>query len=206
MSEWLPPSGPSDDPESIETLLRRAQAGDRAARDRLFDLCYRWLQAVARGRLTPAQRRLADTNDLVQNTLFKAFRRLEQFESRGADSFLRYLSRILLNEVLQVARKAKRENVDGTPGDHLDPRETPSSQAERRQTRERYLKALMQLTEAQREAVNMRIELGLGYREIAEALGKPSANAARMFVARALAEVARLMRASGDGRANGDGR
>ena len=49
----------------------------------------------------------------------------------------------------------------------------------------------------QREAVLLRVEFGYEYRDIAEAIGSPSANGARMVVSRALARVARAMEDGG---------
>ena len=49
------------------------------------------------------------------------------------------------------------------------------------------------MTEDQREALIMRTELEYSYEAIAEATGRSSANAARMFVARALVRLAELM-------------
>jgi DNA-directed RNA polymerase specialized sigma24 family protein len=40
----------------------------------------------------------------------------------------------------------------------------------------------------------MRIEMGLSHQEVADALGAPSADAARMIVARALARLAEELR------------
>jgi RNA polymerase sigma-70 factor (ECF subfamily) len=61
------------------------------------------------------------------------------------------------------------------------------------QTLERYEAALARLTDEEREAVVTRVEFGLSYAEVAEALGKPSADAARMAVVRALVKLAREM-------------
>lgn len=44
-----------------------------------------------------------------------------------------------------------------------------------------------------REAIIMRIELGLSHAEVAQALGKPSAAAAHMAVSRALVRLAEEM-------------
>jgi RNA polymerase sigma-70 factor (ECF subfamily) len=207
MTERPHPSHESDDLESTANLLIGARRGDEAARNRLFHRYYAKLRAVAHGRLAPYQRTLADTDDLVQNTLHKAFRRLEQFEYRGEGAFLAYLRKILQNEILLAARKVARQRTDGAPDDeYLDPRETPSDVVARLQTFERYEQALGRLTETQRQAVIMRIDFGLSYQEIADALGKPTANAAHMFVARAVARVARLMRDAGIRGNDGDGR
>ena len=61
------------------------------------------------------------------------------------------------------------------------------------ETLQAYEKALRKLDGEQRELVVMRVELGLGHEEIAARSGSPSANAARMRVARALARLAELM-------------
>jgi RNA polymerase sigma-70 factor (ECF subfamily) len=49
------------------------------------------------------------------------------------------------------------------------------------------------LPELQQEAVMMRLELGMSHHEVATALGFPTANAARMAVARALVRLAEVM-------------
>jgi RNA polymerase sigma-70 factor (ECF subfamily) len=61
------------------------------------------------------------------------------------------------------------------------------------QALERYEAALARLTDEEREAVVTRVEFGLSYAEVADALGKPSADAARMAVVRALVKLAREM-------------
>jgi DNA-directed RNA polymerase specialized sigma24 family protein len=61
---------------------------------------------------------------------------------------------------------------------------------------ERYEAALASLTTAERDAIVARLELGLTHEEIAQALGKPSADAARMAVARAMVQLARVMTAA----------
>jgi DNA-directed RNA polymerase specialized sigma24 family protein len=58
---------------------------------------------------------------------------------------------------------------------------------------ERYDRALDRLETEAREAVIARIEMGCSYAEIALALGKPSPDAARMTVSRALLKLAEEM-------------
>ena len=56
-----------------------------------------------------------------------------------------------------------------------------------------YEAALAELSDAQQEAVILRVEFGYTFSEIAEATGSPSANAARMTVARALVRLGEAM-------------
>ncbi len=58
---------------------------------------------------------------------------------------------------------------------------------------EAYEAALTCLTEDQRQAVVLRIEMGMSFQEVAEATESPSADAARMLVARGLARLSERM-------------
>jgi DNA-directed RNA polymerase specialized sigma24 family protein len=59
---------------------------------------------------------------------------------------------------------------------------------------ESYECALEALSDSEQEAIVLRVELGLDFEEIARQLGKPSADAARMAVTRAIARLADQMR------------
>jgi RNA polymerase sigma-70 factor (ECF subfamily) len=52
------------------------------------------------------------------------------------------------------------------------------------------------LESEEREAIIGRIELGLSYAELATAMGRPSADAARMAVARAMLKLAKQLKMS----------
>jgi DNA-directed RNA polymerase specialized sigma24 family protein len=58
---------------------------------------------------------------------------------------------------------------------------------------ERYEAALQRLRPEEREAIIARVEMERSYQEIAISLGKPSADAARMAVSRALLRLAEEM-------------
>jgi RNA polymerase sigma-70 factor (ECF subfamily) len=182
-------------------LLRRAQAGDADALEALLARYLPRLHRWASGRLPANARGMADTQDLVQETLSRAFRTIRGLEIRGEGTLQAYLRQVLLNEIRQEIRRARRRPAtDDIDGDlpHLEA-DTPSplELAIGHQALERYERALDTLRPEEREAIISRIELGLSYNELAEALGKPSANAARMFVERSLT---RLVAAMGSGR------
>jgi RNA polymerase sigma-70 factor (ECF subfamily) len=69
-------------------------------------------------------------------------------------------------------------------------RTSPLEAAMRQEQLDRYDAALSRLNEADRDLIVARVELGLTYEEVADALGKPSWNAARMATARALLRLA----------------
>ena len=62
-----------------------------------------------------------------------------------------------------------------------------------REAVEAYEAALASLPEDKQEAVILRLEFGMSYQEIAEAVGAKTANAARMMVARSLIRLAELL-------------
>lgn len=175
-------------------LLERIRAGDAAAREAL---CARFLPVLARWahrRLPAAARALAETDDLVQVTLLRALNRVDEFVPHGEGAFLSYLRTILLNAVRDEVRRALR-----TP-EHLplleDDGPPQISELERLLGRERlalYERALAELAADQRVAVILRLEFGYSHAEIAAALGRASADAARMLVARALVTMTRVM-------------
>ena len=185
-------------PESTENLLRRTQAGDLLARERLARRYLPRLNRVAHGRIPAALRSLIDTEDLVQDSLSRAFTTLEAFEPRHEGAFLGYLRQILLNRLRDEIRRAKLHQAAVLTED-LAPAalRAPLEDAIGAETLQLYETALARLRPDQIEAVVMRIELGFSYTEIAVALAKPSDNAARMLVTRSLAQLAELIRKGG---------
>jgi RNA polymerase sigma-70 factor (ECF subfamily) len=185
---------PTPNPESTAALLERVRAGDTDARERLLDRYLPVLRRWAHGRLPDKARGMADTDDLVQITLLKVLNQMGRFVPRYEGAFLAYLRRVLINAMRdQIARSATRGRQE-EPGDTLvDPGPSPLELAVGGDLLERYDAAFGKLGEEQQEAVFMRIEMGLTYEEIAEALGKSSANTARMLVSRAIARLAKAM-------------
>ena len=187
------PSPAAADLESTASLLIQARAGDAAARDRLLRRYLPSLQRWARGRLRGV-RDLSDTDDLVQITLVRALDRMDGFEPRGPGSFLAYLRRILQNQIREEFRRARnRPRVVGLPEDLEAGERSPLERAIDREALEAYEAGLAQLSGPQQEAVILRVEMGWSYPEIAVVLGCPSANAARMVVARALVRLAEVI-------------
>jgi RNA polymerase sigma-70 factor (ECF subfamily) len=183
----------SDNPrlDSSLTLLERARAGDRAALDSLVARYLPRLQRWASGRLPRWARDLADTQDLVQETLVQTFQRIEKFDSRGEGALQAYLRQAILNRIRDELRRAKRR----PPKTELDSEaeangRSPLEEAIGQEAIERYEQALARLRPGDREVVVARIELGYTYQEIAALLGKPTANAARMAAERAIIRLA----------------
>jgi RNA polymerase sigma factor (sigma-70 family) len=172
-------------------LLERAKAGDREALDVLFTRHIPALRRWASGRLPRWARDIAETQDLVQETVLQVFKRVEAFEPRGEGALQAYLRQAVMNRIRNEFRsKGRRPSFedldDQAPGDRTSPLEA----AIRQEQLDRYDAALSRLSEPERDLIVARVEVGLTYEEMAEALGKPSWNAARMATARALLRLA----------------
>jgi RNA polymerase sigma factor (sigma-70 family) len=183
------------DTARIHGELELARAGDAHARERLFTRFMPVLRRWAHQQLPRGARDLSDTGDLVQATLMRALAHLDRFESRGEGAFLGYLRHILLNAARDEARRSSRRG-DANPVDEtlVDPGPSVMEQVLGRETLERYERGLARLGEDQRDAVILRLEMDYSHAEIAAALGRSSADAARMLVARALVALAETMR------------
>ncbi len=183
------------DQEATVELLTRVRNGDEAALNRLLERCLPPLRRWAHGRLPPFARDLMDTADLVQDTVIAALRRLDGFEARREGALQAYLRQALANRITDVVRQHLRRPIPTEMPEHLaDPDPSPLDLAIGSENHARYEAALARLRDEDREAIVTRMELQYSYEELAVALGKPTANAARVAVTRALRRLADEMR------------
>lgn len=185
---------PKARPDSQE-LLRRARAGDENALDQLFSRLLPQMHRWAHRRVPGWARSSADTADLVQETVLQTIRNLDTFEAHHVGGLRHYLRRSLMNRVRDQFRRAGRHPalVELDEG-QFESGESPLELAMARQNRERYTAALERLKASDRTAVIGRIELGYSYEQLAVILGKPTSEAARLAVRRALLRMANFMR------------
>src|SRR5262245_8730510 len=195
-----PPDGslaPTLTPPSADStfdLVERAKSGDRDALDRLFSRFLPSLRRWASGRLPRWTRGAMDTDDLVQDTVSRAVKHMDRFESRHEGSLQAYLRQAVMNRIRDEVRRTKRTPA-ATPltEEHADHTASPLDVAIGLEAVARYEAALARLRPEDREAVVARIEMDGTYQAVAEALGKPSPDAARMAVSRALLRLAQEM-------------
>ena len=187
-----PPSDSGEEP-TLE-LVRRAQRGDAAALGLLLGRYLPRMRRWARGRLPAWARVNVDTDDMVQDALIRTCERLGEFEPRGDGALQAYLRQALRNRITDEIRKSRHRPVDAVLADtRPDEGPSPLEEAIGREAVEAYERALASLTDAEREGIIARVEMGMSYGEIAAALGKPSTDAARMAVSRALLSLAEEM-------------
>ncbi len=101
----------------------------------------------------------------------------------------------MLNRIREELRRKGRQ-PEATELDDIedDSAGSPLEQAIGREAVERYERALARLKPEEREAIIARVEMGYTYEELAEALGKPTPDAARKAARRALVRLAEELR------------
>jgi RNA polymerase sigma-70 factor (ECF subfamily) len=174
-------------------LVVRARGGDRSALD---ELCVRYLPRLRRwahGRLPAWTRQAIDTEDLVQDTLTQVAGRIQSFEPRHEGAFQGYLRQALLNRIRDEVRRAGGKLAETLGSARPSPDPSPLEQAIGTELLDRYEAALLRVKPEDREAIIARVEMGLTWSEIAEALDKNSSESAQMTVKRALVRLAREM-------------
>jgi RNA polymerase sigma factor (sigma-70 family) len=192
-----PPPEPSVPGESLlatTELLQRAKQGDRRALESLMARYLPRLRSWASGRLPMRARSLLDTGDLVQETLLRTFERLDEVEVRGPGGFQAYVRAAVLNRIRdQIRWAARRPGPDGIPETLQDPGPTPLELAIGADLAGRYERALATLPAEEQQLLHLKLELDYDYAEIAAMTGRPSRDAVRMAVTRALRRLAEAM-------------
>lgn len=186
-----PPGEASSSSATSQELLRRAQAGDSLATDRLFAKYLPELHRWAHRRMPQWARGTLETADVVHDAALRTFRRLRSFKPQADQALLRYLRRSLQNRIRDQFRQAARRPAPVPLDDHaVDTGESPLELTLNQENRERYLLALKRLPANERHAIVARLELGYSYDQLALVLHKPTAEAARQAVRRALLRLA----------------
>lgn len=185
-------------PEATIELLARVRGGDRQALDRLLARCLPPLKRWAHGRLPWHVRDMQDTADLVQDTVISALRHLDRFEARHEGALQAYLRQALANRIRDILRKQARRPVQtALPDNVVHQGESPLEEVLGQEKLARYEQALARLRPADRELLIAKLELQYDYEQLAVACNKPSANAARVAVSRALHRLAEELRVGG---------
>ena len=185
----------SDAVDTTFDLVERAKNGDSDALNELFARYLPPLRRWASGRLPRFTRDLMDTDDLVQETVFRAVKRMDRFEARHEGALQAYLRQAVVNRIRDEVRRARRAPVSEMLDDNApDVAASPLETAIGAQALECYEAALARLRPEERQAIVARVEMDGSYQEVARALGKPSADAARMAVSRALLRLAEEMK------------
>lgn len=196
--------------DQTQTLLANARKGDDAAVGALLERHRESLRRLVRLRL---DRRLAariDASDVVQDVLLEASTRLSDYLRDPAMPFHLWLRSMARDRIIDMHRRhraAEKRSVEkerplhATFGDRSslelagalkDPELTPAAATLKKELEARFLAALDELGEDDRDILLMRHFEGLGNGEAAEALGLSPA-AAGMRHLRALRRLREIL-------------
>ena len=155
------------DDETLDRLVAEAKAGDREAFGRIFDAYVGPIHRFIASRVNSP----SDAEDLTQLVFVKALEALPRYEARGIP-FGGWLFRLARNAIIDQIR---------TRRDHLSlvdavTRETddagPEAKAALQDDLDRVAAALAELTDDQREVIELRFFAGLNVLETAVAMGR----------------------------------
>ena len=175
-------------------LVRRAKAGDTVALDRLIFRYLPRLRRWARRRLPAWARDLAETEDLVQETLVSAVRNLPTFEMRDEHSLRSYMKTAVRHRVQDEIKRVCRHPAGNALSDTMhasDP--SPMTQAITREELWRCRAALARLKPVDRRLILLTLSEDLRASDLAARMHMRSADAARVALGRAVERLSREM-------------
>ena len=168
-----------------EQLVRKAQDGDRDAFDALISVCRPRLAAVVKGLLGERVKSTIDVDDVCQETCLRAYRSIGDFSWKGEDSFLRWLSVIARNIVLEAAKRGGKEAAP-LPEEEIHASEVSPMRRLRREERFDRLEAtLKDLSADHRQVILLAKIEKLPLKVVAERMNR-SHQAVRQLLRRAL--------------------
>ena len=169
--------GSAQTPMERETLLRRAKAGDREAREEI----YRATSTGVWHTVCAVIRQEQDALDVMQDTYVKAFSHLEQLESAAAlESWLRRIAANTARDHLRRKSPALFSDLQEEDELPMDPEEDrtealPEAKLDRQETQRLVQEMLNSLTDAQRLVIGMYYYQELPVKDIAAQLEIPQA-------------------------------
>ncbi len=180
-------SAPTPQPLADHALVAAYQNGDEQA---ATELVRRHAGAVGRF-LYSSGASTAEVEDLVQETLFRAFRALNGW--RREASFRSWLFTISSNLLKDEYRKRKGRQIFSIDDRDLPDRSDPAGDFAAKEAEERLRQGLSQLPRLQREVFLLRAQEGIDYEGIARALGT-TPGAARVHYHHAVKRLKELVR------------
>jgi RNA polymerase sigma-70 factor (ECF subfamily) len=166
-----------------------------------------YLRLVARLLWKPGLQRRLEPSDVVDRTFLIAQQKLNQFKGNCREQWRGWLRRILVNELNQELRRAKRDNeifkvsLDESSQNLetviADDQSSPSERVLRRELMERLATALGQLPEAQRTAVELKYLHGCSVEFISHYMDRTGA-AVGGLLKRGLHTLRQLLEESGE--------
>lgn len=126
------------------------------------------------------------TEDVLHDAVASVWPRLHQLHLKETGDLEAYLRQTITNQIKDRAKWRARHPHEPIDVDRPSGEESPLDAMLREQRWIPFQPAFQALSEAEREALIARFDLGLSYHAIAELTGRSTPDAARMMVNRAL--------------------
>ncbi len=182
--------------DEIENWIAEAQRGERTALAKLLAAFHPALRQHAESVMDPALKTRISPEDVLQEVYLDVARRIGRFSDQGPDSFRRWVFAILDLKLADAQRAAHRKlrdvarevSVAGSSSnsywnllDNLYANSTtPSRVVRREEALSALFTCLADLSEPQRQVVQLRYLEGLALDEVAARLGKSKAAVAAL--------------------------
>jgi RNA polymerase sigma-70 factor (ECF subfamily) len=175
-------SEPSAKTTQLHRWLERLRAGDATARDELLRAVGARLECLAHNMLRRFSniRRWADTDDVLQNSLLRLLRTLEQVEPPSMRDFFNLAAALMRSELLDLARhfaRAKRHEAAApgapAPGESGPAPEPPAPAVDNDELERwtQFHEACAELPAEEREVVGLIYYHGWEQADVAELFG-----------------------------------
>jgi RNA polymerase sigma-70 factor (ECF subfamily) len=173
---------PDDTAAEADEQLWRVQQGDPQAIEGLLQFYRAGLRRYAAGILGPKMARRLDTSDLVQESLTRAFNRVQQFRGSNRAEFFGWLKAIVRNEAVRLQRyhltEKRNVNLDlsskyADPDDGLS---DPGCEVAEQENMVCIAVALESLPDNEREVVHRRSLECQSFEEIARDMNRTAAS------------------------------
>ncbi|MCA9149819.1 MAG: sigma-70 family RNA polymerase sigma factor [Planctomycetales bacterium] len=199
------------DSNSTQVLIERVQQGDLSARELLYDRCMLPVLFLVRVSLGRKLRSKVESWDIVQETLLRSLRDLDDFRPEHSGAFHRYLAKkvdqVILDHVdyWSAAKRSmdREERLDESVAptdDRLPPRQTasqsPSDQLILNEDLNHLAEAMDELAETSPDDWDVIVAiklLGGSLRDVAHSRGT-SPDAVKMKQRRAMLKLAKIFR------------
>jgi RNA polymerase sigma-70 factor, ECF subfamily len=148
-------------------LVYRAQHNDKEAFAEIyegyFDRIYRYVVLKIGNR--------SEAEDITQAVFIKALENIGRFKWKGAP-FASWLFRIAHNQIIDYVRKMKKRSAGELPEQIPSQDDGPAAITEKNSEIERMMTATKNLTDLQRDIINLRFAAGLSIAEAAGIMNK----------------------------------
>ncbi|MBI4586589.1 MAG: sigma-70 family RNA polymerase sigma factor [Planctomycetes bacterium] len=178
--------------EDSKLLIERAKRGERAAFELLLRRYRERLAALIEGRLGAHLRGFVEPEDILQETLLRAWKSLADFEWQGKGAFFRWLSGIAHNAILEAADRHRPWKAVPLDFDVPASASSPSKALQREERLGRLQEALRSLSPEYRQVIQwVRFE-GVSLAEAARRLDR-TPNAVSHLLLRAVRKLREIL-------------